>query len=101
MKQNKFVKSKFDRYIINSLWIKHSDKLNGIFDNNYREKMNDWINYVNLLDSILESMNKESSNLLRTVYIEKKDKKSLYTSESNFYIKHRKAIEEFLKYFGK
>lgn len=101
MKQNKFVRSKFDKYIINSLWIKHSDKLNGIFDTEYKDKINDWVNYVSLVDSILNSMDKDLSNLLRVVYIEKKDKKSLYISESNFYWKHKKAIEEFLKYFGK
>lgn len=101
MKQNKFVQSKFDKYIINSLWIENYDKLDEIFEKNYAKKLNEWISYVNFVDSILNNMSKESSKLLRNVYIEKKDKKSLHFSESNFYWKHRKAIEEFIKYFGK
>lgn len=102
MKKNPIVKNKFDKYRMNNLWI---DNINNIdfFDkkkNNICQKEREWKEYVKLVDSILESMDKESSELLKEVYIYQRDFKDLYISQSTFYWKHKRAVKEFLDYFA-
>lgn len=59
-----------------------------------------WNNYVQGVDSILNTITEESRKILKAIYIEKKQICELHYSISTFYIKRKIAIKEFADYVG-
>lgn len=57
-----------------------------------------WKKYVESVDKILDLMPKESSCFLKKLYIENNEKKDFHYSESTFYFKQKKAINDFLDF---
>lgn len=57
-----------------------------------------WRKYVESVDKILDLIPKESSFFLKKLYIENSERKDFHYSESTFYFKQKKAINDFLDY---
>lgn len=96
----KFIKQKFEEYNMKKTWIENISSLVKDDKKSNADKIKKYQNYIDLINSILNTMSKDNSALLRGIYIEKKDKKCFYMSESTFYFKHRHAVVEFIKYLS-
>ena len=97
------IKSIFEKYKIYKLRIenfKNIDCLVNYEDENIEEKFLNWDKYVKLVNKILDSLDKEHSNILKSIYIENKRKEELHYSDSTYYWKHKKATDNFLKYIN-
>lgn len=103
--ENQFKKEKND---IKNIFYKYSTYKVRILDENHQLMKipnNDVLiehykKYINLVDTILSSMNNDLAGLLIDVYIKHKSKNELHYSTSTYYVKIRKAMQEFMGYIN-
>ncbi|MEF9984863.1 MAG: hypothetical protein RSA87_01135 [Malacoplasma sp.] len=92
--QYKIYKFKLEKNHENIISLKSESKEKCIPD----EMHTKWKKYIEAVDKILNLIPKESSYFLKKLYIDNSEKKDFHYSESTFYFKQKKAINDFLDY---
>lgn len=90
----------FEYYKMCKIWTSNINSIKKINNEFNEKKIQEIEDFINTIDIILESMNNDYSNLLVLYYLNNKNKEDFYYSKSTFYIKLKKASEEFMKYMG-
>lgn len=102
MKNKNDIKTIFYQYKIYKFKLEKNHKNILISDldeiNNQTKIETQWKKYVASVDKILELIPKESSFFLKKLYIENNERRDFHYSESTFYFKQKRAINDFLNF---
>lgn len=95
------LKDIFERYKIYKVRIdnfKNMESLKIADAKELKENYKKWDKYVQMINRVLDSIDKDYSDILKHIYLKNKHPKEMDFAKSTFYHKRKKAAKNFLSY---